>query len=116
MGNESITLESTEELRPPVTSVGAIGWMRQNLFSNPFNSLLTLLIAYGLYRTVPGFIKWAFFDSVWWSDGQVCNQASGACWSVVTKNLRFILFGFYPYEMQWRPVFRPFPRDRPRRQ
>ena len=105
MGNQSITIGVTEEVRPPVTSIGAVGWIRQNLFSNLFNSLLTLLIAYSLFRTVPPFIKWAFINSMWWSDGQVCNLASGACWSVVTKNLRFILFGFYPYDQQWRPVF-----------
>jgi general L-amino acid transport system permease protein len=27
----------------------------------------------------------------------------GACWSVVTSNIRFVLFGFYPYAQQWRP-------------
>ena len=105
MGDPSITIQSIEEVRPPVTSIGVIGWVRQNLFSNPFNSLLTLLIAYGLYRTVPAFIKWALVNAVWWSDGQACSQAGGACWAVVTKNLRFILFGFYPYNQQWRPVF-----------
>ena len=105
MEDASITLQATEEVRPPVTNIGALGWVRQNLFSNPFNSLLTLLVAYGLYRTVPAFIKWAFINAVWWSDSQACNQAGGACWSVVTRNLRFILFGFYPYDQQWRPVF-----------
>ena len=54
---------------------------------------------------MPAFIKWAFINAVWWSDSQACNQAGGACWSVVTRNLRFILFGFYPYDQQWRPVF-----------
>jgi general L-amino acid transport system permease protein len=97
-------MRSTEEFRPPVTSIGAIGWIRQNLFSNFFNSLLTLLILYFLCRTLPSFINWAVIDAVWWSDGRTCNQINGACWSVITKNLRFILFGFYPYEQQWRPV------------
>jgi general L-amino acid transport system permease protein len=101
----SITIQSIEEVRPPVTSIGVIGWVRQNLFSNLLNSLLTLLIIYGLYRTVPAFIKWALVNAVWWSDGQACNQAGGACWAVVTRNFRFILFGFYPYDQQWRPVF-----------
>jgi general L-amino acid transport system permease protein len=105
LGDAAANLTSTEEIRPPVTSIGVIGWVRQNLFSNPFNALLTLLIAYGLYRTVPAFIKWALVNAVWWSDGQACNQARGACWAVVTKNLHFILFGFYPYDQQWRPVF-----------
>ncbi len=105
MGDTSITRQATKEVRPPVTDIGALGWVRQNLFSNPFNSLLTLLVAYGLYRSVPAFIKWAFINATWWSAGQACNQAGGACWSVVTRNFRFILFGFYPYGQQWRPVF-----------
>ena len=105
MADASVSIPATEEVRPPVTSIGVIGWVRKNLFSNPFNSLLTLLTAYALYRTVPAFIKWALVNAVWWSNGQVCNQAAGACWSVVTRNFRFILFGFYPYDQQWRPVF-----------
>ena len=105
MEDASFSIPATEEVRPPATSIGALGWVRQNLFSNPFNSLLTLLIAYALYRTVPAFIKWAFINAVWWSSGSVCNQAGGACWSVVTRNLPFILFGFYPHSQLWRPVF-----------
>lgn len=92
------------ELKPPITSVGAIGWIRANLFNNLLNSLLTLLILFSLYKLVPPLTKWAFFDSVWSSSGQVCKESTGACWSVITQNIRFILFGFYPYEEQWRPV------------
>jgi general L-amino acid transport system permease protein len=36
--------------------------------------------------------------------GQACRQAAGACWSIISTNYRFILFGFYPYEEQWRPL------------
>jgi general L-amino acid transport system permease protein len=91
-------------IKPPVISVGIIGWIRSNLFNGVFNSLLTLLMIYFFYKTVPPFIKWAFVDSVWWSSGQACKTATGACWSVVTSNFRFILFGFYPYNQQWRPA------------
>jgi general L-amino acid transport system permease protein len=42
-------------------------------------------------------------DSAWHTTGQACRQAAGACWSVISMNYRFILFGFYPYEQQWRP-------------
>ncbi len=100
----SVTIDTIEDVKPPVSSIGVIGWARKNLFSSALNSLLTLLIAYGLYKTVPSFIKWAFFDAVWWSGGDACKNAAGACWSVVTNNVRFILFGFYPYDQQWRPV------------
>ncbi len=91
-------------LKPPIASVGLIGWIRANLFNSPFNSLLTLLILFCLYTFVPPLVKWAFFSCVWWSPGDVCRTADGACWSVVTRNFRFILFGFYPYDEQWRPA------------
>ena len=95
---------NTEEIKPPVTQVGVIGWIRANLFNSPANSILTLLIFLLLCKIVPPFVKWAFVDCLWNSSGQQCKAVDGACWSVVTKNLRFILFGFYPWEEQWRPV------------
>ena len=95
---------TTEEVKPPVTSVGVIGWIRANLFNSPLNSIITLLILFCLYLVVPAFIKWAFVDCLWSSTGQECKATDGACWSVVTKNLRFMLFGFYPWDDQWRPV------------
>jgi general L-amino acid transport system permease protein len=93
-----------EELKPPVTSVGVIGWVRANLFKDWLNSLLTILTLYLLWQVVPPVIRWAFIDSVWNTTGAVCRDADGACWSVITNNFRFIFFGFYPYDEQWRPL------------
>jgi general L-amino acid transport system permease protein len=97
-------MTTVSELKPPVTNVGVIGWMRANLFNSPFNSGLTILILFFFYKVLPPLVKWAFFKSVWSSSGQACKEASGACWSVVTHNFRFILFGFYPFNEQWRPT------------
>jgi len=93
----------TEEVRPPITSVGPIGWVKNNLFNGVFNSILTIVTLFFLRKVVPPFIRWAFIDSAWHTTGQACRQAAGACWSVISMNYRFILFGFYPYEQQWRP-------------
>ena len=93
-----------EEIKPPVVSVGVIGWIKANLFNGWFNSALTVVTLFFLYKTVPSFFRWAFIDSVWNTTGQACRDVSGACWSIVTSNLRFILFGFYPYDLQWRPL------------
>jgi general L-amino acid transport system permease protein len=93
-----------EALKPPVTRVGVIGWARANLFSSMFNSILTLGTLCLLGKTVPPFLRWAFVNSSWNTTGAACRAAGGACWSVVTKNIRFIIFGFYPYELQWRPL------------
>ena len=95
---------SFEDIRPPVTRVGVIGWARANLFNGIFNSLLTLLVLYFFYLVIPPLIKWAFVNALWNTAGAECKAVDGACWSVVTKNIRFIIFGFYPYEQQWRPL------------
>ena len=92
-----------EELRPPITQIGVIGWVRNNLFNGVFNSILTAVTLVFLWKVVPPLFRWAFIDSTWHTTGQACRQAAGACWSIISMNYRFILFGFYPYEQQWRP-------------
>jgi general L-amino acid transport system permease protein len=94
----------TEELRPPVTSIGVIGWVRNNLFNGVFSSILTIVTLFFLWKVVPPLFRWAFIDSAWTTSGQACKQAAGACWSIIYTNFRFIIFGFYPYEQQWRPL------------
>jgi general L-amino acid transport system permease protein len=91
------------EMTPPVASVGVVGWVRKNLFSTWYNSLLTVIGIIILWRTMVPFFEWAFIDSIWFSTGKACQGADGACWSVITANIRFVLFGFYPYELHWRP-------------
>ena len=93
-----------EELKPPLISVGVIGWVRANLFNGWFNSLLTILTLYFLWIVIPPFIRWAFIDSVWRTTGAVCRNTEGACWSIIATNFRFILFGFFPYDQHWRPL------------
>ena len=92
-----------EEVRPPITHIGIIGWVRTNLFNGVLNSIFTIVIVFFLWQAVPPLFRWAFIDSAWHTTGQACKQAAGACWSVISMNYRFILFGFYPYEQQWRP-------------
>ncbi len=97
-------LKSHEEIKPPVTEVGVIGWMKANLFNGWFNSALTILVLYLLWLTIPPFVKWALIDSVWVGASEQCKAGDGACWSVITSNIRFITFGFYPHDLQWRPL------------
>jgi general L-amino acid transport system permease protein len=100
---EYILGTQTEELKPPITSVGVIGWVKSNLFNGLFNSILTIVILYLLWKIIPFLFQWAFIDSVWYTNGKACRDIDGACWSIIPTNLRFIIFGFFPYESQWRP-------------
>jgi general L-amino acid transport system permease protein len=95
---------SVDKVKPPATSVGVLGWAKRNLFNGWFNSILTVIIVALLVKTVPPLVKWALLDSHWLPSGSGCQNGQGACWSVVTANLRFIIFGFYPHDLQWRPL------------
>ena len=94
----------TEGLKAPVISIGILQWIKSNLFNGVFNSVLTILTLILLYKVVPPFIKWAFIDSLWFSTAKECRDIDGACWSIIPYNIRFIIFGFYPYELHWRPL------------
>ncbi len=96
--------QPAEELKPPIINVGVIGWVRANLFNGWFNSLLTIVTLYFLWKVIPPFVRWAFINSVWHTSGAVCRNTDGACWSIIATNFRFILFGFFPYDQQWRPL------------
>lgn len=91
-------------IRPPITSVGVIGWLKKNLFNGVFNSILTIATLFFLWKVIPPLFQWIFIDSRWLSTSVECRSVDGACWSIISQNYRFILFGFFPYESQWRPL------------
>ena len=95
--------KAVDNIKPPASSVGVMGWAKRNLFNGWFNSVLTIVFLALLVKVVPPFLKWSLIDSHWLPSGAGC-QDGGACWSVVTANLRFIIFGFYPHDLQWRPL------------
>jgi general L-amino acid transport system permease protein len=99
--------------RPPAGTVGPLAWLRTNLFGSWWSTAVTLLLGYLLIRWTIGFVDWAFVRAFWTvpvsangtPDATMCRTASppGACWAVVGDKWRFILFGPYPYDQQWRP-------------
>ncbi len=97
------TTTTREYLKPPVSEVGVLGWLRSNLFNSWFNSLLTVMVMMVLWQLIPPVVNWAFIDSVWNSPAEACRDIDGACWSVIPQNINFIFFGFFPEGQQWRP-------------
>ncbi|EGB13971.1 polar amino acid ABC transporter, inner membrane subunit [Pseudodesulfovibrio mercurii] len=88
---------------PPVAATGVILWLRTNLFSGWFNSVLTILAVLLLVKTVPPLIDWAFIRAVWTGGPQVCD-GSGACWAFIADKARVMLIGTYPQDLEWRPL------------
>jgi general L-amino acid transport system permease protein len=90
------------ELAPPVSQIGVIGWFRQNLFSSPFNTVLTLLCMYLLYVTVPPLVQWALLDANFVGTSREDCVSGGACWVFVKARFGQFMYGFYPADQRWR--------------
>jgi general L-amino acid transport system permease protein len=84
-------------------------WLRANLFSSISSSLITVLLVALLAKMLASLARWGVWDAVFsvpGNDTAACRAARGlgACWAVVPEKYRFILFGTYPFEQQWRPA------------
>ncbi|MCB9944975.1 MAG: amino acid ABC transporter permease [Geminicoccaceae bacterium] len=91
---------------PPSSSTGAVGWLRENLFSSWFNAVLTVVALYIIYNVLAAVIPWLFLDSVWNASSLAqCREISGdgACLAVIHERFHQFIYGFYPAEQRWRP-------------
>src|SRR6266436_1287740 len=87
----------------------AIGWLRANLFPSIQSSLISLLLIFLLSKACVSFVQWGFWNAIWTVPGNqtgACRaiRGLGACWAVIPEKYRFILFGTYPFDQQWRPA------------
>ena len=89
----------------PVRTSGPLAWMRANLFANKASTVATLAFLALALWLVPPLASWAIVNAVFRPDADACQAArgTGACWGVITEKWRFIVFGRYPFESQWRP-------------
>ncbi len=91
------------EMAPPTSEIGVIGWIRHNLFSGIFNTLLTLFGAYLIYLMIPPIIDFAIVNAVWTGeDREACVGVHGACWAYVGAYFNQFIYGRYPFPEQWR--------------
>src|ERR1700722_3268250 len=92
------------QLAPPISDVGALGWVRKNLFSSWGNGITTVVLLAAVVWFLQGFVNWALFTATFTApNGQAC-RGHGACWALIHEKYRFIFFGTFPYAQQWRPL------------
>ena len=73
--------------KPPAYTIGLQGWLRKNLFSNRWNSALTIFLSVFLLWFVWSIGSWSFLK---------------AEWTVINNNLRLLLVGQYDQTELWR--------------
>jgi general L-amino acid transport system permease protein len=86
-----------------------IRWLRANLFASVTSSIISLLLIALLGKALVSLVQWGFWNAVWSVPGDqtgACRsiRGLGACWAVIPEKYRFILFGTYPFNEQWRPA------------
>ena len=64
-----------------------IRWLKDNLFSTPFNTILTIAIALLIFVFFKSLLEWSF---------------TKARWAVIPANFRLLMVGPYPLEQLWR--------------
>ena len=100
----NISLQHTPGKGPPKLSLGVVGWLRANLFSNWYNSVLTLIAMWILYNFFSGLISWGLLNAVFSAENfEGCrDQGTGACWPGVAANFQLFMVGPYPFDERYR--------------
>ncbi|MBB4042166.1 general L-amino acid transport system permease protein [Microvirga flocculans] len=95
--------ELTPRLRRPVEFSS---WRKQlqPYVGTPGNAAITVICIALIAITVQKVIGWLFLDAVFTGTPTACKESDGACWPFFASKLRFMLFGFYPYDEHWRPT------------
>ena len=73
-------------------------------FGTPGNALITILCLGTIFAVAKLAIGWLFIDATFVGTPAECTVTNGACWPFLSAKMRYIFFGFYPFEEQWRPL------------
>ncbi len=76
--------------RPPIGTVGFVGWLRKNLFNSWMNSILTIVTFVAVFLFLREFVLWA---------------VQSADWGVVNNNIALYNVGRFPRDEIWRIEF-----------
>jgi general L-amino acid transport system permease protein len=85
--NVFINYEEPPRRAAPLLVVGPLAWIRKNLFSSVFDTILTLVFAALVAAGVTSLVRWSIME---------------ANWFVITRNLRLFMLGSFEPEFQWR--------------
>jgi general L-amino acid transport system permease protein len=100
--------ETLEQEAAPLSVAGPVAWVRNNLFSGPVNSLMTLVCLYIVVTSVPDLVRFYFIDAVWsGTNRDAClaekvGRPVGACWAYVADRFQYFIYGSYPVPQRWR--------------
>ena len=106
--NSFVRHEMLVERAPPVGEGGVLKWIRENLFSSVFNTIMTIIALWVIYSITVGVAPW-FLNGVWNAETtrecyEILDGVNGACFAVLQERFPQLIYGFkYPSTEYWRP-------------
>ena len=76
--------------------------IRENLFATPLDTVITLVIAFLLWRTFVPVVEWMLLDANFAGTSRADCTAPGACWVFVKARFGQFMYGLYPPSERWR--------------
>ena len=89
-------------LRFEYTGIKNLDLLNENINTNNFNAILTLLIIFVLIITIPPSLNWLIFEATISGQTKDACTGDGACWTFIKIWFRRIIYGMYPNEHHWR--------------
>lgn len=86
----------------PIQTVGAVAWLRNNLFDSIHSTLITLFIGYFLVTLSIQFFDWAVLSADWTGTTEKDCTSEGACWVFVRAWSQQFWYGSFTESEIWR--------------
>jgi general L-amino acid transport system permease protein len=85
-----------------MTARRAFSLIRERLFATPLDAVITLMIAFLLWRTFVPVIEWMLIDATFSGTTRADCTSAGACWVFVRARFGQFMYGLYPPAERWR--------------
>jgi len=90
----------------PARSGNAVGcgltWLRRNLFSSAWNTVLTLVVLALIALALPPLFRWAVSNATISGATKAACGTDGACWTFIRVRFPTFFYGRYPVDERWR--------------
>ena len=91
------------ENRIRLSIAASLTWLRNNLFSSPLNTTLTVLALAIIYIVFVPMVRWLIIDAYWiGTEPDACPVKTAACWPFIWARFDQLMYGLYPADQRWR--------------
>ncbi|HTI79682.1 MAG TPA: amino acid ABC transporter permease [Acetobacteraceae bacterium] len=80
----------------------AIDWVRANLFSSVFDSILTIIVLIVAALVLPPLFRWGITHATISGTTRAACTGDGACWTFIRVRFPRFFYGSYPSDQRWR--------------